>query len=455
MDKRDELLARWASYIDRAARGGKLTKKPCALERVYSIAGPRAGALETTAGFENGALFKALKRDDYAILRRLLPPEWNLAGDPQVFMNGRFIRIEAAWPDGLAETMISLKSLGKHPLGNGRWVMGKNEYGQTIRPSLCSLTSNFLVSGTPGSGKSVTLQGAALQWSADPFNMIVLIDGKTGESLKVCEQLPNVVGPCAIEATQIRAALGWVATQMKHRYEAGYNGDERIIVIFDEFQEFADDEVIADLMRKIAAQGRAAQVHLVAATQYPTVDAFGHRSTRRTFVGKIALRVDDFDASRIAVGGAKPRADFLGDCGDCYLVTPKGGNSKLYHRVQVAYVDETDIEAGENGHNDWRFTRWPEYDALAVGQELPTDKWSWKGDEIGLGLLSVALGEGRPAMEKRAKSEDLDIGSTRGRRLLPVCRDAMDWLNERSYVLCKKSESVEDPANVRITPGVW
>jgi len=455
MDRRDELLARWASHIDRAARAGKLTKKPCALERVYSIAGPRAGALETTAGFENGMLYQGLRKDDYAILRRLLPPEWDLAGDPQVFMSGRFIRIEAAWPDSLAETMIPLKALGKHPVGGGRWIVGKNEYGQTIRPSLCNMTSNFLVSGATGSGKSVTVRGAALQWSADPSNMIILIDGKTGESLKICEQLPGVVGPCAIEVSQIQAALGWAATQMRHRYEAGYNSDERIIIIFDEFQELADDEIIADLMRKIAAQGRAAQVHLIAATQHPTVDTFGCRSTKHSFRGKLALCVDDFDASKVAVGGARPRADFLSGYGDCYLVTPRGKNSKLYHRLQVAYVDETDIEAGGNGHNDWRFTKWPEYDPESIGQELPTDKWAWRGEEIGVGLLSVALNEGRGALEKRAKKEGLVIGSTRGRRLLPVCQDATDWLNERSYVLCKKSESVEDPTNVRIAPDVW
>ena len=166
--------------------------------------------------------------------------------------------------------------------------------------------------------------------------------------------------------------------------------------------------------------------------------------------GKAALRVEDSDASRVAVGASSPRADHLLGAGDCYIIKPG-----VVHRVQMAYVDEASIMAGENGHNDWRFTRWPEYNPESVGQELPIDKWAWKGDEIALGLLSVALGEGRPAMEKRAKSEGLDVGSTRGRRLLPVCRDAMDWLNDRRYVLCQKSESVENPANVRITPDVW
>lgn len=422
------LLTDWAAYIAKAAASGAISGRPAAVQRIECIAGPRAGALEILAGLDAGALLRALSKNDAATLRQFVP--WSFPGDPQIYMAGRYVRVEAPWPDHLAEKMVRLRDLGHNPRDGGRWIAGKNEYGQTIRPQLNDATASFLISGATGSGKSIALQSAVLQLSRDPDNRIVLIDGKFGESLRHVAHLRGVVGPVAVDAAHVRAALGWVCIEMCRRYQTGDSAG-RLIVAFDEFQEFVSDNVITGLMKKIAAQGRAAGVHLLAATQHPTVGAFGDPSTRRNLVGKLALRVGDPDASRVAVGGASPRADYLLGAGDCYAVGPGA-----VHRVQIAYVDAGDFAAAENGGPE--LAAWPGYDPERAGGELPGDAvgWSYTGRELAISLVSAAAGDGRPAMVSRFAAAGLSRpGAERAIRLLGLGRDAYAWLSDNGYSL--------------------
>ncbi|MFZ5919313.1 MAG: FtsK/SpoIIIE domain-containing protein [Chloroflexota bacterium] len=424
MDSRHRLLQEWATYLTGAARQGAIP----AITAIEGIAGPRAGALEISAGLEAGKLLRAFSQNDKATLRQFVP--WPFSGDPQCYMAGRYVRVEAAWPDHLAETLIRLGQMGHYPRNGGKWIAGKNEYGQTIRPQLDDATPHFLVSGATGSGKSVALRSAVLQLSQDPANELVLIDGKYGESLAQVAHLRGVVGPVAVDGPGVRAALGWACAEMRRRYETG-NKAGRVVVVFDEFQEFVSDDATVGLLKRIAAQGRAAHVHLLAATQHPTVDAFGDASTRRNLTGKLALKVGDPDASRVAVGGSTPRADYLLGAGDCYAVKPGA-----VHRVQMAYVDQADFERAEAGGP--LFTDWPEYDAGQVGQELPTDKagWSYSGPELAVSLVSAAEGEGRPAMVRRLDAAGLGHpGAERAIRLLALGREAHGWLENHGFYI--------------------
>jgi hypothetical protein len=277
----------------------------------------------------------------------------------------------------------------------------------------------------------------------------VLVDGKMGESLRAVERLPGIIGPCAVEGPEVRAALGWACAEMRRRYEAGYH-DGRVIVVVDEFQELVQDDIIVDLLRQLVAQGRAASVHALLATQHPTVDAFGDSSMRRNLVGKVALRVGDPDASRVAVGGSTPRADFLLGAGDSYTVSPSA-----CHRVQLVYIDGRDITRGENG-TDWRYSRWPEYDAEGVGQELPDVAWHYSGPELAVSIVSAAYNEGRPSLVNRLADADLGKpGSERAARLLRLGRDAHDWMEQNGYAVCLAADAQPDPRLVRITPHSW
>ena len=427
-DQRMPLLTEWARYVAQAAGQGALTGKPLALAHFGRIPGPRVGVLEVAAGLDSGRLVRVLAADNAALLRQFIP--WAFLGEPQAFMAGRYVRLEAGWPPDLAETMVRLDALGHHPaLGGGRWVAGKNELGVTVVPGLNDRTPHYLVSGATGSGKSVALRSAVLQLGQDPGNELVLIDGKFGEGLGSLAHLPGVVGPVAVDGPTARAALGWACGQMRARYTTpGQAG--RVIVVFDEFQELVNDPVVADLLRKLAAQGRAAGVHLIAATQHPTVEAFGDATTRRNLIGKLALRVEDPDASRVAVGGNLPRADFLLGAGDAYAVVPGS-----VHRVQCAYVDQRDVD--QAGAGAWQVDAWPDYDAGEVGPDLPPAGVvkPWTPAEAGVSLVACCEGEGRPAMCQRLAAAGLTTGTDRAGRLLKFGRELDAWLCERDYLL--------------------
>jgi hypothetical protein len=420
-------LAQWAGYIADAARQGALTGRQCPVTRIETVAGPRAGALEIYAGLNSGHLMRALAKDDCAVLRQFVP--WGFTGEPQCYMHGRYVRVEAGWSKALAESLIRLGDLSPKPAGAGQWVAGKSETGATIVPALSDRTPHFLVSGATGSGKSVSLRSAVLQLSADAANELVLVDGKFGESLRAVERLAGVVGPCAVEGPQVRSALGWAAAEMRRRYEQG-RWRSRVIVVFDEFQEFVGDQSVVDLLRKLTAQGRGAHVHCLLATQHPTVDAFKDPAIRRCLTGKIALMVNDPDASRVAVGGATPRADRLLGAGDAYTVGPGS-----CHRVQMAYVDEREIERANRG--TWQYGQWPEFEPEEVGQELPQTGWHYGGGELAVSLVSASESEGRPRMVRRLEEAGLGRpGAERAIRLLKLGRDTHEWLRSHDYAVC-------------------
>jgi len=422
---RARLLEDWARYLAGAAGQGAFTRRPLTL-RCEGVLGPRAGALELYAGMDAPALLSALSRNNAALLRQFVP--WSFTGEPAAYMAGRFVRVEAGWPPELAETMIRLADLSKKPELGGRWVAGKTENGATVVMGLTDKTPHFLVSGASGSGKSVALRGAVYQLAQDAANKIVLVDGKMGEGLGSLAHLPGVVGPVATDGPTARAALAWAATEMRRRYEAsGHTG--RVVVCVDEFQEFAQDAGFVDLFRKLAAQGRAAGVHLLAGTQHPTVESFGDPTIRRNLSGKLALRVGDPDASRVAVGGNLPRADYLLGAGDAYAVGPGA-----CHRVQVALVDSREIGTVA-GSGQWELEDWGELDGESVGQELP-QRGSYSPGELAHSIIASVEEEGRPALVKRLEAAGLGRpGAERAIRLLALGRETHAALKSEGYAV--------------------
>ena len=421
-----QLLEEWARYLIGAAQQGVLARGPISLQ-CQGIAGPRAGALQLYAGLQAPRVLRTLAQNDGALLRQFVP--WQFTGEPACYMAGRYVRVEAGWPPELAETLIRLSELGQHPVGSQRWIAGKNERGATVCLGLSDKTPHFLISGQTGSGKTVALRSAILQLARARETEIVLIDGKMGEGLASCQHLPGVVGPVATESPDAKAALGWACLQMRERYQAGRQ-EGRLVVVVDEFQEWREDTVFVDLLRKLAAQGRAAGVHLLAATQHPSVGSFGDESTRRNLAGKVAMKVGDPDASRVAVGGRLPRADWLLGAGDSYCCAPGA-----VHRVQMAYVGREEISRAEGG--SWLLDEWPELEAEALGQDLPESRApAFTGAELAVSLISAVEEEGRPAMLRRLEDSGLDrMGSERAARLLALGRDIQENLTALAYEL--------------------
>lgn len=441
---RENLLRDWARVISTNALRGKLSSngKPIQIAQARTIAGPRAGVVRFRCNdLDGGRLYRALSKNERASLAEQCPfdPARNIVSCE---MAGRWVQVEAGWPSGLAVTKIPLAALPDKPSGQGRWIVGQSETGATVVAGFDNNTAMFLLAGATGSGKSVALQSAILQLSADPDNHIVLADGKRGESLKALERLPGVVGPTATDLGTIRGALCWTVKEMLRRYETG-DRRGRVVLVYDEFQTGTDDKAIVKMLHTITSQGRAALVFGAMATQHPDLACFGDPKTRRNLTGKIALRVEDPDASRVAIGAANPRADFLLGAGDCYVLGPG-----KRHRVQGAYVDQNDIDRvmeranGRAGH--WDVTDWESfYDPSVVSQEVAGSNtggvaFEVSGAEFAVSLVAASESAGRPTLKRMLEDAGLGKpGSTRAQKLLELGRDAFVWLDREGYAIAQ------------------
>ena len=435
-EQRDSLVSQWAHAIDRAARSGALfgdASKAIALREIGTIAGPRAGAIEIDAGLGAGRLLRALVADDGAIMRQFVP--WAFVGDPIAYMSGRCVRLEAGWPDHLAERSIRVSDLNTRPYGSGRWLCGKNEHGRTVTLGLTDNAPHFLIAGTTGSGKSVALRSMIVQLS-HAGDRLVLIDLKHGEGLRDLDRLPGAIGPLAITIDEARSALGWAVTEMDRRYEQHDTIAARLVIVIDEVQELADDSICVEAIRKLTAQGRAAQVSVILATQHPTIAALGDNPTiKRNITGRIALRVADAKASEVAIGQSTPRADHLLGAGDCYAIVPGA-----IQRCQVAYIPKRDIERALIAQPV--LAEWPIYQADQLNG-APTGAYS--GTEIAVSLITATRGGGRPTLIKDLIAANLSKpGSDRAARLLALGRDLNQALGDQGYALSAiESEETE------------
>jgi hypothetical protein len=413
--QRKVLLAQLARTMETAASRG-LFGHPITLRQATLVNGPRAGALEIGAGFESGALLRSLSSDDGAILRQLIP--WEFSGEPSTFMSGRFVRVEAGWPSGMANDDIPLHALGQHPTGQGRWLVGRNERGHVLTAGLDDMTPHWLVSGGTGSGKTTALISMTEQLSRDHDNRLVLIDAKHGASLRRLSNVRGLIGPLAGDVTSARAALAWCVNEMSTRYSGGCDA-RRIVIICDEIQELVGDEMCKAAITKLSAQGRGARIHMVIATQHPVIASLGGPTVGRNLVGRLALRVADADASRVALGSSNPRADRLLGRGDAYAVSPEAT-----HRTQVAYLDSDPL----TGEPD--MTEWPD----DLGDMPDISGWP-TGAEVGAAILSAARGDGRLKFQRACKEFGV-ADNNKAVKLLGLARGVLDFMNEHDMAVC-------------------
>jgi hypothetical protein len=429
--ERKRLLIGMARGIERAAARGLFGGQPIALREAIMINGPRAGALEVFAGLNSPALLRTFGGDDGAILRQFIP--WPFTNTPTAFMAGRNVRLEAGWPPDLADANIKLSDLGRHPTGDGRWLVGRNERGHVLTAGLNDDTPHWLLSGTTGSGKTTALVSAVAQLARDPNNRIILIDAKHGKDFRHLAHLQDLCGPLADDVSSARAALTWACREMAARYSGGQD-TRRLIIVVDEVQELTDDPLTLAALRKLIAQGRGASIHCMIATQHPTSDALGDRTIGKNLGGRLALRVIGPEASRVAVGSRTPRADYLLGHGDGYACAPTAT-----HRVQIALFDG-DLSLGDPG-----LAEWPEAES-----DLPERSSDFGGDELAISLVVAAEDKGRPALQQMCEEDGLGRpGGGRGARLLGLGRDMRTWLVINDYCLPARQQDTH-PAGYKI-----
>lgn len=280
------------------------------------------------------------------------------------------VRIEAPIPGkslvgieipNISPEMVSLKSI----LSNDQMRSNKSKLAIGLgldvsgNPIITDITKmpHVLIAGTTGSGKSVLMNAfiATLLFRASPQEVkLILVDPKRVE-LTDYNDIPHLLTPVIVEADKILSALKWATAEMDRRYRlfhdaqvrnitsynelSGFQALPYIVIVIDELQnlmEFAPVEV-EDCIVRLAAMARATGVHLVLATQRPSVDIITGL-IKANIPCRIAFNVSSMIDSRVILD--QPGAEKLLGKGDMLYVPPDASKAM---RIQGVYVSDSEI----------------------------------------------------------------------------------------------------------------
>lgn len=295
-----------------------------------------------------------------------------LENDISLSLAARSVKIEAPIPGKAAVgievpnsnvTFVHLRSLlegdefknAPSPLtfALGKDIAGKNYYVDITK------MPHILIAGETGAGKSVCINSliTSLMFKATPDELkMVMIDPKVVE-LSIFKNIPHLLVPVVTDPKKAASALNWAVSEMTSRYKlfaeqnarditrfnTGAEKDEklpRIVVIIDELAELmmAAPREVEEAICRIAQLGRAAGIHLIVATQRPSVNVITG-IIKANISSRIAFKVNSGVDSRTILdqNGAEK---LLGN-GDM-LYHPSGASKPV--RLQGCFVSDVDIE---------------------------------------------------------------------------------------------------------------
>ena len=238
-------------------------------------------------------------------------------------------------------------------------TLGKSISGFPIVGDLVSMP-HLLIAGTTGSGKSVcinTLILSLLYRHKPEFCKLILIDPKMLE-LSIYQGIPHLLSPVITEPKKATAALKWVVGEMEGRYRrmteegvrniSGYNekmGEDPkkiipyIVVIVDEMADLMmiAGKEIENYIQRLAQMARAAGIHIVMATQRPSVDVITG-TIKANFPTRISFQVTSKIDSRTILG--EQGAELLLGKGDMLFMS----SASRVIRIHVPFVSDEEIE---------------------------------------------------------------------------------------------------------------
>ena len=234
-------------------------------------------------------------------------------------------------------------------------ALGKSISGIPIIGDLTSMP-HLLIAGTTGSGKSVCINTiiVSLLYKLSPeFCKFILIDPKMLE-LSSYEGIPHLLTPVITDAKKATSALGWTVKEMNNRYKLmskvgvrnidGYNAKHRlkmpyIVVVVDEMSDLmlVAGKEIENYIQKLSQMARAAGIHIIMATQRPSVDVITG-TIKANFPTRVSFQVSSKIDSRTILG--EQGAEQLLGKGDMLFMS----SANRIIRIHGPYVSEGEIE---------------------------------------------------------------------------------------------------------------
>ncbi len=238
-------------------------------------------------------------------------------------------------------------------------ALGKSISGKPITGDLGTMP-HLLIAGTTGSGKSVCINTIILSllYKHSPEKCkFILIDPKMLE-LSTYEGIPHLLCPVITEAKKAASVLGWVVKEMENRYKLmtkvgvrnidGYNEKHKIsmpyiVVIVDEMSDLmlVAGKDIENYIQKLSQMARAAGIHIIMATQRPSVDVITG-TIKANFPTRISFQVTSKIDSRTILG--EQGAEQLLGKGDMLYMT----SANRMTRIHAPFVSEGEIEKINN-----------------------------------------------------------------------------------------------------------
>ena len=238
-------------------------------------------------------------------------------------------------------------------------ALGKSISGKPIVGDLSSMP-HLLIAGTTGSGKSVCINTIILSllYRHTPEKCkFILIDPKMLE-LSTYEGIPHLLCPVITEAKKAASVLGWVVKEMESRYRLmtkegvrnidGYNSKHKlpmpyIVVVVDEMSDLmlVAGKEIENYIQKLSQMARAAGIHIIMATQRPSVDVITG-TIKANFPTRISFQVTSKIDSRTILG--EQGAEQLLGKGDMLYMS----SANRIIRIHAPFVSDNEIEKINN-----------------------------------------------------------------------------------------------------------
>ena len=310
-------------------------------------------------------------------------------------------------------------------------ALGKNISGIPVVGDLASMP-HLLIAGTTGSGKSVCINTIILsllyRHTPDKCKFI-LIDPKMLE-LSTYEGIPHLLCPVITEAKKAASVLGWVVKEMENRYRLmtkegvrnidGYNAKHTlampyIVVVVDEMSDLmlVAGKEIENYIQKLSQMARAAGIHIIMATQRPSVDVITG-TIKANFPTRISFQVTSKIDSRTILG--EQGAEQLLGKGDMLYMS----SANKIVRIHAPFVSEGEIE---KVNNYLRSQAEPDYidEILNFADEKELNgeaSGSVDKDELYQAALDIIRSEGKASTSFLQRK--LQIGYNRAARIIDM-----------------------------------